>query len=337
MAIKHTDITGWVMKEHGVPKSKWTVLELVSEERIVDKNGRSRYKRYYKCRCECGTERAVEEKLLKKGKSSSCGCGRHGERLEGKKFGRLTVLKYLGFKKIKEDDKYSQSMYLCRCECGKEVEVASKYLKSGNTRSCGCSAIDTSREVGKRNHKPNKYDLSGEYGIGYCSNTGKPFYFDLEDYEKIEPFSWREQYGPGGRYSRVAATIYPGKVERSMAQVITGENFLDHINRNTMDNRKNNLRKATRRENNINISPRVDNKIGITGVNYENYCQRWVAHITLPSESGGRGKLKTRRFKNKEDAIKCRLQMEHDYYGEFAPQKHLFAQYGIEDIEEEKK
>ena len=38
MAIKHTDITGWVMKEHGVPKSKWTVLELVSEERIVDKN-----------------------------------------------------------------------------------------------------------------------------------------------------------------------------------------------------------------------------------------------------------------------------------------------------------
>lgn len=30
----------------------------------------------------------------------------------------------------------------------------------------------------------NKYDLSGEYGIGYTSK-GEEFYFDLEDYKKM--------------------------------------------------------------------------------------------------------------------------------------------------------
>lgn len=34
-------------------------------------------------------------------------------------------------------------------------------------------------------------------------------------------------------------------------------------------------------------------------------------------------------FKNKEGAIKARLEAEAKYFGEFAPQKHLFEQYGI--------
>ena len=34
-------------------------------------------------------------------------------------------------------------------------------------------------------------------------------------------------------------------------------------------------------------------------------------------------------FQNKEDAIKTRLEAEEKYYGEFAPQRHLFEQYGI--------
>ena len=34
-------------------------------------------------------------------------------------------------------------------------------------------------------------------------------------------------------------------------------------------------------------------------------------------------------FNIKEDAIKTRLEAEAKYYGEFAPQRHLFEQYGI--------
>ena len=39
------------------------------------------------------------------------------------------------------------------------------------------------------NKRHNKYDLSGEYGIGYTSK-GEEFYFDLEDYDKIYPYCW---------------------------------------------------------------------------------------------------------------------------------------------------
>jgi len=34
-------------------------------------------------------------------------------------------------------------------------------------------------------------------------------------------------------------------------------------------------------------------------------------------------------FDNKDDAIKARLKAEKKYFGEFAPQRHLFEQYEI--------
>jgi hypothetical protein len=35
-------------------------------------------------------------------------------------------------------------------------------------------------------------------------------------------------------------------------------------------------------------------------------------------------------FNNLDDAIKVRLKAEKEYFGDFAPQKDLFVQYGIE-------
>ena len=46
-------------------------------------------------------------------------------------------------------------------------------------------------------------------------------------------------------------------------------------------------------------------------------------------------------FSNKDDAIKARLNAEAKYFGKFAPQRHLFEQYGINtkqnDLKEEIK
>ena len=36
-------------------------------------------------------------------------------------------------------------------------------------------------------------------------------------------------------------------------------------------------------------------------------------------------------YQNKKDAIRARLVAEKQYFGEFAPQRHLFKEYGIED------
>ncbi len=37
---------------------------------------------------------------------------------------------------------------------------------------------------------PNRYDLNGEYGIGYTNVSDLPFYFDLEDFDKIKSYTW---------------------------------------------------------------------------------------------------------------------------------------------------
>lgn len=94
---------------------------------------------YYLCKCECGVEKEVTKTSLTSGSSKSCGCynkevaatkckaGRI--KLEGKKFSRLTVIKY------NEDSIHS---YECLCDCGKIANIRGAFLRSGHTTSCGC-------------------------------------------------------------------------------------------------------------------------------------------------------------------------------------------------------
>lgn len=50
----------------------------------------------------------------------------------GHKFGKLTVIE-----KTDERYVYGFSLYLCRCECGKEIKSTSSRLKSGHLKTCG--------------------------------------------------------------------------------------------------------------------------------------------------------------------------------------------------------
>jgi len=53
--------------------------------------------------------------------------------LEGKIFGRLTVLRYEG------TGAYGIPLYFCQCECGgTKGDVRSGDLTRGNVKSCGC-------------------------------------------------------------------------------------------------------------------------------------------------------------------------------------------------------
>lgn len=52
--------------------------------------------------------------------------------LSGKRFGRLTVLRY------DHTDKCGHGMWLCQCDCGNKKIVIGGNLKSGNSKSCGC-------------------------------------------------------------------------------------------------------------------------------------------------------------------------------------------------------
>lgn len=171
--------------------------------------------------------------------------------------------------------------------------------------------------------KYNNYDLSREYGVGWTTNTNKEFYFDLEDYEKIKNYCWVEDVGTTG-YSSIRARV-PGENKKViMHWIIMGEKWYDHIDRNPFNNRKNNLRKTTRAENNRNRSISKNNTAGITGIYWNKCNNNWRSSITVNRE-----RIELGSYKNKEDAIIARLLAEVKYFGEFAPQRHLFEQYGI--------
>lgn len=89
------------------------------------------------CRCDCGTIKSVYTSNVRRGLTTSCGCysreihSQVKEDLTGKTFGRLTVIS-------RAENKGSDVQWLCHCNCGNSIVVASKSLKSGNTKSCGC-------------------------------------------------------------------------------------------------------------------------------------------------------------------------------------------------------
>jgi len=56
----------------------------------------------------------------------------------GDRFGLLTVIKHHHSSK-RTNGKAGERVMLCKCDCGKETQVRTSNLYSGNTVSCGCA------------------------------------------------------------------------------------------------------------------------------------------------------------------------------------------------------
>ncbi len=244
--------------------------------------------------------------------------------LTGQVFGRLTVLSQI-------DDHISssgerRSKWLCKCICGNKVEVVGKNLKDKKVTSCGCYKSESLAEKNKLEKK--KYNLfseklfdeHGEYYIGYTDNTGAEFYIDADDYESVKGHCWCDFEHHGGR--RLTTNINGETVD---FHKFIGFKYHDHIDRNRLNNRRYNFRPCTNKENTRNRSLQSNNTSGFTGVRLDKRSGRWTAHIKVDGKSIYLGSSI-----NKDDAIRKRLQAEVKYFKEFAPQRHLFEQYGIE-------
>lgn len=100
---------------------------------------------------------------------------------------------------------------------------------------------------------------------------------------------------------------------------------VDHIDRNKLNNRAENLRLIEKHKNHMNHKGYRNNKSGFTGVVFDKGRNKWKALIHINKKQKLIG-----RFSNIEDAIIARLNAELQYYGEeFSPQRHLFDKYGI--------
>ena len=247
------------------------------------------------------------------------------EDLTGQIFERLTV--------IEQTDDYVMpngqhiSRWLCRCSCEDRnlVKVVGSKFKNGHTQSCGCLQRERTALVKKKINQFSEkmVDGYGEYYIGYTSNTNQEFYIDADDFEKIKNYCWYEHVNNTNGYHVLETQDPETKKHIKMHWIVADKNY-DHADRNPLNNRKYNLRPATYSENSRNCKLRKNNTSGITGVSWDNSRQSWEVQISVNKKP-----IHIGRFKDKEVAIIARLNAEKEYFGEFAPQRHLFEQYEI--------
>lgn len=148
----------------------------------------------------------------------------HFKDLSGLRFGRLVAIERSGV------NRHHQSMWKCKCDCGKYTVVMIANLQGSNpsqtkkrtTKSCGClkreatvnalfrhggthtSEYRTYKAIGQRCYNPNNpsYDNYGGRGIRMCNKWRKSFLSFVKDMgPKPSPFHTVDRINPNGNYA----------------------------------------------------------------------------------------------------------------------------------------
>jgi len=107
---------------------------------------------------------------------------------------------------------------------------------------------------------------------------------DAEDFDKVMAVAkrWHASTQGSGIYATTKIRIGGKQRHQSIHRVVMdapSEMLVDHINHDTLDNRKANLRIVTKQQNQCNVLPRKGNWSKYKGVCYNTRVNRWVAYI----------------------------------------------------------
>ena len=139
---------------------------------------------------------------------------------------------------------------------------------------------------------------------------------DEEDIPSIFPYDWH--------YDSYCRSNKVGLLHRFLMKDAIGDDdtlVIDHINGDTSDNRKSNLRLASRSQNSFNAAKRKNNTSGIMGVSWKADKNKWKAYITPKGKQIHLG-----YYDSFNDAVIARLEKEREVCGSFAPQRDLFEE-----------
>lgn len=106
---------------------------------------------------------------------------------------------------------------------------------------------------------------------------------DDEDFPKLSKFKWHAWYS-GYSFYAVCCTRRHGKIymHREILGLKKNDGKIgDHINHNSLDNQKLNLRVATARLNSYNCKFKNNNTSGYRGVTWHKQINRWMAQIKV--------------------------------------------------------
>lgn len=234
------------------------------------------------------------------------------------------VMKYLYTQEFNKDKKIEEG----KCEeCGSDNRIQ-RYKDLGFF--CGkCRHMLDRHGYIKDVHRrtPNKIELFNDRAeLITTDNDGNITSRFIIDHEAV-PMVIKHKWGENGVYCRT------GTFQISLHRILTLESnelyntdiVVDHINKNTFDNRFSNLRITDNTNNVRNSSIGKNNTSGIVGVSYRKDRNKWRAFIMVDKKQISLG-----LYENIDQAIKARLEGELKYFGEYAPQLELFEKYGVE-------
>jgi hypothetical protein len=129
---------------------------------------------------------------------------------------------------------------------------------------------------------------------------------DDEDFEWLNRFKWQiSSHGYVKTETGRGRMLYMHRlINKTQEEFVT-----DHINRNKLDNRRENLRTVNKSENGINRLKQINNTSGYKGISWDRKASRWEAFIHLHRKKHFLG-----YFKDIKDAIMARRQGELKYH-----------------------
>lgn len=111
------------------------------------------------------------------------------------------------------------------------------------------------------------------------------------------------------KISLMHRVILSSKLERELLPT----EQVDHINNNKLDNRRGNLRVASRQQNGFNTPIGKSNSSGYKGASWNKGANKWIATIRVDGN-----KIHLGLFNTKEEAHQAYCEAATKYFGEFA-------------------
>ena len=166
-------------------------------------------------------------------------------------FGELTVIKRV-------NDINHEAAWLCKCSCGNMITANTRALTSSHKKSCGCLKSKIVCQRNKNGIKRNNYVINeDDKTVTGFTFDNKPFLIDLEDYDIVKKYTWHNSKGYLIAHvykNNKRTTIRMHRLILNIDNQYLSNQIVDHINHDTFDNRKSNLRIVDSSKNQMNIN-----------------------------------------------------------------------------------